>query len=178
MGYASLFENIVGNNNTVHGTFAGYSSTGSTNVFIGYRAGLHETGNNTLYIDNTDTTTPLVYGNFSTDELTINGKIILKGIATAFSNISSENSPITVTDSDYSFDCNATDSDVTFNLMSSSTVIGQGFEFTTTSSNKCFLNAIGAETINGFGNYSGLDVQGESVLIRSNGTNWTIKASY
>ena len=64
--------------------------------------------------------------------------------------------------------------------MSSSTVTGQGFEFTKTDAgaNECFINAIGSETISGFGNYSGLDVQWESVLIRSNGTGWTIKSSY
>ena len=120
--------------------------------------------------------------NSSAEVLTIesNGKTTTTGLAVAFSNISSENSPVTVATSDYSFDCNATDSDVTFNLMSSSTVTGQGFEFTKTDAggNECFVNAKGSETISGFGNYSGLNVQWESILIRSNGTDWTIKASF
>lgn len=110
--------------------------------------------------------------------LDVTGVTSITGLTVAFSNVSTENSPITVAISDYSFDCDATGGNATFNLMSSSSVIGQGFEFTTTGTNKCFINPIGAETLNGFSNYSGLDIQGEGILIRSNGAGWTIKASY
>ncbi|HEC65294.1 MAG TPA: hypothetical protein ENI23_08370 [bacterium] len=49
--------------------FLGYQSgenagTGDYNVFIGYQAGQNETNSNRLYIDNSNTTTPLIYGEF------------------------------------------------------------------------------------------------------------------
>ena len=45
--------------------FAGFSNTaGSGNVFLGNEAGYKETGSNKLYIDNSDTSTPLIYGQF------------------------------------------------------------------------------------------------------------------
>ena len=51
---------------------AGYSNiTGSSNVFLGYNAGYNETGSNKLYIANTNTNTPLIYGDFSAGTLGI-----------------------------------------------------------------------------------------------------------
>ncbi len=58
------------------GQSAGYlGTTGSNNVMIGYQAGYSETGSNKLYIDNSNTTSPLIYGDFANDELTINGTL-------------------------------------------------------------------------------------------------------
>jgi hypothetical protein len=54
---------------------AGYSATGSGNVFIGNRAGYNETGSNKLYIDNTNTSTPLIAGDFAANTVTINGTL-------------------------------------------------------------------------------------------------------
>ena len=55
----------TGSNNVFFGHEAGYSVTGSGNVMLGYRAGKDETGSNKLYIANSDTSTPLIYGDFS-----------------------------------------------------------------------------------------------------------------
>ena len=55
----------TGGNNVFFGHEAGYSVTGSGNVMLGYRAGKDETGSNKLYIANSETTTPLIYGDFS-----------------------------------------------------------------------------------------------------------------
>ena len=64
----------TGNNNTMLGNLAGRSlTTGSNNVFLGYGAGFNETGSNKLYIDNSSTSTPLIYGDFGSDYVTING---------------------------------------------------------------------------------------------------------
>lgn len=46
------------------GAFAGLNNTGSGSVFIGYQAGYNETGSNKLYISNSSTATPLIYGDF------------------------------------------------------------------------------------------------------------------
>jgi len=55
----------TGSNNVFFGHEAGYSVTGSGNVMLGYRAGKDETGSNKLYIANSETATPLIYGDFS-----------------------------------------------------------------------------------------------------------------
>jgi hypothetical protein len=43
-------------------------------VFLGYYAGGQELGSNKLYIANSNTTTPLIYGDFTASKLTFNGK--------------------------------------------------------------------------------------------------------
>jgi hypothetical protein len=49
------------------GADSGWNSvSGSSNVFLGYRAGYNETGSNKLYIANSNTNPPLIYGDFST----------------------------------------------------------------------------------------------------------------
>jgi hypothetical protein len=64
-----------GNQNTIVGFGAGYNSSGDGNVFLGRYAGLNETGSNRLYIDNSATSFPLLYGYFvdNSEYLTING---------------------------------------------------------------------------------------------------------
>jgi hypothetical protein len=65
-GIYSLAFNISGSSNTAIGSYAGYNgSSGAGNVFIGYQAGYNETGSNKLYIANTQTNPPLIYGDFS-----------------------------------------------------------------------------------------------------------------
>jgi hypothetical protein len=68
-------QNTTEDNNTIIGYYAGFlTETGTRNVFLGYRAGLTETGSNRLYIDNSDTSTPLIWGDFGTDRrVEING---------------------------------------------------------------------------------------------------------
>ncbi len=75
-GYYALANNTTGNNNTALGDNAGFfNQHGSGNVFIGHKAGYHETGSNKLYISNTDTIHPLIYGDFSEKYVQINGKL-------------------------------------------------------------------------------------------------------
>jgi len=75
VGANSGYNLITGSNNVFVGGEAGYNSTGSSNVFLGFRAGYNETGSNKLYIDNSNTTTPLIFGDFATDKLVINGNV-------------------------------------------------------------------------------------------------------
>jgi hypothetical protein len=90
---ASTFSNSVfvgassgsvqqsGAGNTYIGTYAGRNNlTGSGNVFIGNQAGQTELGSNKLYISNSLTSTPLIYGEFAngdpaTQRVRINGKL-------------------------------------------------------------------------------------------------------
>ena len=74
-GVDSLKNNQIGNNNVSLGYQAGFNSIGSGNVFIGKKAGFNETGSNKLYISNSDTNSPLIYGDFSISQLQINGDL-------------------------------------------------------------------------------------------------------
>ena len=56
--------------------------TGSGNVFLGTSAGSFATGSNKLYIDNSNTTSPLIYGDFATNALTFNGSVNVTGSLT------------------------------------------------------------------------------------------------
>lgn len=63
-----------GDGNVAVGYQAGYSVGASDwNVFIGHQAGYNETGSNKLYIENSNSATPLIYGEFDNDHITING---------------------------------------------------------------------------------------------------------
>ncbi len=73
LGASAGFSNLTGTNNVFLGWQAGQGNTGSSNVFIGSQAGATETGSNLLYIDNSNNTTPLIYGDFAADSLRFNG---------------------------------------------------------------------------------------------------------
>lgn len=66
-------KNMNGAMNVSLGYQAGHSTLGNSNVFLGYRAGYSETGSNKLYIANSDTTTPLIYGDFASNKLGVGG---------------------------------------------------------------------------------------------------------
>jgi len=91
LGTRAGFEMTAGKQNTVVGSDAGQHKmsgdrniylgfesgwenfTGSGNVFIGTQSGKFVTGNNQLYIENSDTiTAPLIYGDFESDKVGIN----------------------------------------------------------------------------------------------------------
>jgi len=97
MGVQSFFSNITGidnigvgscagyfnngSSNVMIGCAAGYCNVGSSNVMLGYRAGYFETGSNKLIISNSNTCTPLFYGEFDNNRLKINGTLeIVNGI--------------------------------------------------------------------------------------------------
>lgn len=93
LGNYAGYSHVTGNNNTLIGGDAGYANTtggyntflgyrcgyanagGSGNVFLGYGAGYSEKGSNKLYIANSDTSAPLIYGEFNNKILAINGKV-------------------------------------------------------------------------------------------------------
>jgi hypothetical protein len=82
-GSAALGSNTTGANNIADGSYAGNSnSTGSGNVFLGFQAGYFETGSNKLYIANSNTATPLIYGDFGSSALTVNGNLTVVGTIT------------------------------------------------------------------------------------------------
>jgi hypothetical protein len=70
-----------GTNNTFVGQAAGFSVvSGTGNIFLGANAGQNETGSNKLYIENSSSSSPLIYGELDNDIVAINGKL---GIGTS-----------------------------------------------------------------------------------------------
>ncbi len=76
IGFRANINNTGGSNNTIIGHEAGAGAAShikSDNVFIGFRAGYNETESNKLYIENSDSSSPLIWGDFATDSIKING---------------------------------------------------------------------------------------------------------
>ncbi len=81
IGSYSGYNNTTGSVNVYIGSYSGYSNMeGKRNVFIGYKSGYHEKGSNKLYIANSATKMPLIYGEFNNDMLQINGSLHINDI--------------------------------------------------------------------------------------------------
>ena len=80
VGSYSSAENTSGSYNTIIGNDAGRFSYGSSNVFLGYRSGYYETGNNKLYIENNaaDSDSALIYGEFDNNILRTNSEFQIR----------------------------------------------------------------------------------------------------
>jgi hypothetical protein len=76
LGMYAGYANTTGLFNTFLGYYAGYANTtGIGNIFVGQSAGYNETGSNKLYVANSDTSAPLIYGDFANGILAVNGKL-------------------------------------------------------------------------------------------------------
>ena len=51
------------------------NTTGQRNIYLGYQAGQNATGNDKLYIENSSSNSPLIYGEFNNDLVRINGTL-------------------------------------------------------------------------------------------------------
>ncbi len=72
IGFETGTSNADGYENVFIGEMAGRFATGSGNVFIGHNAGYDELGNDQLFIDNSGTETPLIWGDFKSNRAGIN----------------------------------------------------------------------------------------------------------
>ncbi|MBE0644180.1 MAG: tail fiber domain-containing protein [Bacteroidetes bacterium] len=72
IGGSSLYYNTTGEYNIAIGNSAGSNSTGSGNIYLGYMAGYNNTGNDKLFIDNSPTNNPLIWGDFAANRVGIN----------------------------------------------------------------------------------------------------------
>ena len=76
IGAASGYNNLSGSNNVCIGYGSGQNAgLVSGNVFLGSLAGQNATGSNKLFIANSNTATPLIYGEFDSAFVRINGKL-------------------------------------------------------------------------------------------------------
>lgn len=73
IGMSAGASNTTGSYNTFIGRRTGFiNQAGDSSVFIGYRAGSQETLSNKLYIANSGTADPLIYGDFKEKSLKLN----------------------------------------------------------------------------------------------------------
>ena len=76
VGVNSGYNAGIGSENVMLGKLAGFANQGSRNVMIGTNAGYTGfTGDDQLIISNADDATPLIHGDFATEEITINGSL-------------------------------------------------------------------------------------------------------
>jgi hypothetical protein len=76
IGYKANYYNQTGSTSTILGFEAGMGTSGQSRsgcVFLGYQAGYSESSNNKLYIENSNSTVPLIWGDFENDILRVNG---------------------------------------------------------------------------------------------------------
>lgn len=70
LGCVSLLQNTTGSSNTAVGYNAGGSSTTvDGGIYLGYNAGSSNTTANRLYINNSNSAYPLIYGDFANDKV-------------------------------------------------------------------------------------------------------------
>jgi len=80
LGSNAGYNTSAGARNVHLGYYSGFGATGSDNIYIGYVSGYSASGDDKLYIENTNSNTPLIYGDFTNDFVTINGRL---GIGTS-----------------------------------------------------------------------------------------------
>ncbi|MBA4372958.1 MAG: hypothetical protein C0402_08845 [Thermodesulfovibrio sp.] len=79
IGHEAARDGAVGDYNVIIGDQAGINNAGSRNVFIGNKAGSNETGSNRLHIDTANLASSLIYGEFDTRLVRINGNFDVTG---------------------------------------------------------------------------------------------------
>ncbi len=107
IGYLAGSYGELGDGNVILGTTAGLNVTGDGNVFIGNEAGKQSSVisvNNKLYIDNSDTSTPLIYGDFSSDALTLNADVTINGSLSGSNSLDIEGNEVKIWDGEATVD--------------------------------------------------------------------------
>ena len=168
LGRSALFSNTTGSDNTVIGSDAG-SNCGSSisgSVFLGYQAGKNENNSNKLYIENSESGSPLIYGEFDNNLLKFNGSLELANGTSASSLKFYEPSG---SGSNYTrFLSQAQTADVTYTLPAADGTDGQILNTNGSGSLSWANDATGATSINGLSDGKS---DGYSVFLGSNSGN-------
>lgn len=181
IGYEAGVNNTTGSNNIIIGYQAGYTqSTSQGNIFIGYQAGYSETGSGKLYIDNSNTTTPLIGGDFSSNRVSVNMAVSSQhstfdvdgSRAYTTQEISSDD---TLTEADYFTAVDTSGGDVTVNLPAASVCGGRVYVVKKIAAgNTMTIDAAGADLIDGTGTKAYTNIYQSVTLISDGVSNWWI----
>jgi len=148
VGHYSGRQITGANGNVLLGHYAGYTLTsGDDNVIIGYQAanGQLTTESDKLWIANSNTATPLIYGEFDTPMLKINGT--LNSGMGRISNTNRQTTTYTALITDEILFCNTDGGDWTLTLPVG--VEGQHFKIINCGSNILTVDGDSAETVYG-----------------------------
>ena len=77
-GLPPSLNSVSYSSNVFIGSSSGRNNDGSSNVFIGSSSGFDASGSNLLYIENSNSNSPLVYGEFDNDRVEINGSLHIR----------------------------------------------------------------------------------------------------
>jgi hypothetical protein len=98
IGTTTAGAKTSGSNNVFLGSNSGFNNTtGNGNIFLGYNSGSNSTGSDLLYIENSNSVTPLIYGDFANDSLKIYGSLSI-GNAFTFPTADGTNGQVMTTD--------------------------------------------------------------------------------
>lgn len=135
-----------GDNNTILGYNAGSTlTTGSSNVFIGYNvaSAAASDASNLLYIDNSSTASPLIYGDFTADALTFNGTVTATGDVTLGSGTSTTGGSIIMHD-------NATLTSFTATILSANLAASRNYTIPDAGADGSFVMTAGSNLSGGY----------------------------
>ena len=113
-GFYSGYSNTPGSKNTFIGVYSGRNANINSSVLLGYQAGYSATRDNTLYIANSSTSSPLIYGEFDTGLLKVNGDFEVTGSTNITGDLTVETGG-TLNVENISVTSNLTTSDITIN---------------------------------------------------------------
>lgn len=170
-----------GNDNVLIGYRAGESLwAGTGNVFIGSQVGSDaslQDENDLLMIDNSNTLTPLIQGDFSTNEIVVNGSLQAGQVRRSYKHVT--NTPYTVTDTDcwmsFAQDTDVLLPDAATNKYRELTFITRDLMFLVRSVDVASSAVLNIQDRDG--NLSSSIVQNtvhRSVTLVSDGTNWVV----
>lgn len=181
IGYEAGVNNTTGSNSIIIGYQAGYTqSTSQGNIFIGYQAGYSETGSNKLYVDNSNTSSPLIGGDFSNNRVSVNMAVSAQtstfhvGGSRAYTtqSISSDD---TLGEADYFTAVDTSGADVTVNLPAASSCPDRVYVVKKIAAgNTMTLDAAGGDLIDGTGTKSYTNIYQTVTLISDGVSNWWI----
>ncbi|MEZ4966500.1 MAG: tail fiber protein [Saprospiraceae bacterium] len=97
IGSGAGYTGINKNKNVAIGYEAGRQNQGDNNIFLGYQAGRNSSGSDKLYIENSESEFPLLYGEFDNDLLRVNGTLNINN-AFSFPTIDGVAGQVLVTD--------------------------------------------------------------------------------
>ena len=168
-------QKMNGGFNTFLGFESGASNLGSGNVFLGSLSGFNaafDNVSNKLIIQNADNAIPLVYGDFSSKQLNINGTLSTAGTIQAFS---AKTIAYTILTSDEIITGDATSGIFTITLPTAVGVTGQIYTIKriNSGSNAVTVGTTSSQTIDGVTTYA-LSAQYKYVKVASDGANWII----
>jgi hypothetical protein len=166
-------ELMNGGFNTFVGFESGSTNLGSGNVFLGSLSGADAAFanvSNKLVIG--ATTTPLIYGDFSTKQVAVNGTLSSKGTINA---ITAKTSAYTALISDEIITGDATSTAFTITLPTAVGNAGQTYTIKRVNSgaNAVTVGTTSSQTIDGAATYA-LSAQYKYVKVVSDGANWII----